>query len=482
MPPVDQPLVTAAHDGRRRVVASADRAASVLGLRRGMPLAHAQAMLPGLAVAEADPNGDADALGRLAFWLLRYAPLTSADPPDGIWVDAAGCAHLHSGEAAMLTDMVERLRHSDIQARAAVADTPGAAHAVARHGSGEVTVVPSGREQEVLAPMSVAALRLQPDTVDRLRRLGFDTVGQLAAIQRAPLARRHGPEVALRLDQACGRVFEPIVPILPPETVGHRVTFLEPLMTAEAFATVIGMLVGEVCHVLERTGRGARQLDLLFERVDGRVEAVRVGTARPSRDPRHLARLLDEHLEEVDPGLGVEAMRLVVPLAEAVRWEQGGSALDGSDRHTDISGLVDRLLNRLGADRVFRAVPVESDVPERSVGWVPALAPPGGADWPPTLPRPGRLFDPPQPVLAMSVLPDAPPVSFTWRRVRHRVRHADGPERIHGEWWRRHGEVRAVRDYWRVEDEQGRRFWLFRRGDGADPETGGLEWFLHGLF
>jgi protein ImuB len=255
--------------------------------------------------------------------------------------------------------------------------------------------------------------------------------------------------------------------------------FAEPLLTAEAFTTVIGRLTRLVCAGLERTGQGARQVDLLFERVDGSVQTVRVGTARPTRDPVHLARLLDEQVETVDPGLGVEAMHLVVPLAEALGYAQ--TAHLAAAPEADIADLVDRLSNRLGAARVWRAAPVESDVPERSVRQVAALTPPGGRDWP-GWPRPARLLNPPQPVDALALLPDQPPAAFTWRRRRHRVRRADGPERIAGEWWRRDAEAAALRDYWQVEDEAGRRYWLYRRGDGVDAATGDLRWFVHGVF
>jgi protein ImuB len=254
--------------------------------------------------------------------------------------------------------------------------------------------------------------------------------------------------------------------------------FVEPLLTAEAFSTVIGRLVGMVCDDMERAGLGARRLDLLFERVDGSVQAIRIGTARPGRDVRHLGRMLNERLERVDPGPGVEAMRLVVVDADPVSLEQVSLVEPVAP---DIAPLVDRLANRLGESRIYRIAPLESDVPERSVRLVPAMSPVIGG-WPADLPRPVRLLDPPQPVEAMALLPDHPPVAFTWRRVRHRVRHADGPERIAGEWWRRDREWISVRDYFRVEDEDGRRFWLFRRGNGSDADTGDMRWFLHGFF
>jgi protein ImuB len=282
-----------------------------------------------------------------------------------------------------------------------------------------------------------------------------------------------------RLDQALSREAEPMTPIVPPDTPQARLAFPEPLLSAESFVAVIGRLVRRVCRVLEQTGLGARHLDLVFARVDGTVAAIRVGTARPSRDARHLGRLLEEQVETIDPGLGVDAVQLVVPFAEPLAYSQ--TATLAADPEADMAVLVDRLANRLGAEKLWRAAPVESGVPERSVRRVSAVAPPGKAAWP-AWPRPTRLIHPPQPVEMMSVMPDHPPVAFTWRRHRHRVRRADGPERVTGEWWQRDAEIGAVRDYWQVEDEIGRRFWLYRRGDGQEAATGDLRWFLHGVF
>jgi protein ImuB len=338
-------------------------------------------------------------------------------------------------------------------------------------------------QDAALAMLPIEALRLTPATAAALRLLGFERIGPLAATPRAPLVRRFGTEVTQRLDQASGAVFEPIIPEVPPSLVQARLGFVEPLLTAEAFSSVITQLMAVICEALENADQGARRLDLLFERVDGAVPAIRISTARPSRDASHLARMLDERLERIDPGLGVEAMQLVVPQAEPLAYAQGSVRLTKDDAPApDITSLVDRLGNRLGRGQVFRAVPVESDVPERSVQRVPALTPPRRQSWPAALPRPVRLLDPPQPVEAMALLPDHPPVAFTWRRIRHRVRRADGPERIAGEWWKRDGEMRSVRDYFRVEDEEGQRFWLFRRGDGMDAASGDMRWFLHGFF
>jgi protein ImuB len=474
----DGPLVTRLHDGRKMVIAAADDAAQALGLHPGMALAHAQAMVPDLQVADADPAGDTEAGSRLAAWCLRLSPLTAPDT-DGLWIDATGCTHLHGGEAAMLRGILARLQADGIAARAAIADTPGAAHALARYGEEAVILAPPGGTEAAVAPLPVACLRLEAEAVATLHRLGLDTVADLLALPRPPFARRFGAPVLQRLDQAVGRVAEPITPVTPPGTPEARLAFPEPLLTAESFCAVIERLVRRVCRVLEEAGTGARHLDLLFERVDGTVQAVRIGTARPSRDTRHLGRLLAEQVETVDPGLGVEAMHLIVPFAEPLAFTQIASL--AAEPEADVAALVDRLANRLGAERVWRAAAVESDVPERSVRRVSAVAPKGGPAWP-RWPRPARLLHPPQPVDAMAGLPDDPPASFTWRRQRHRIRRADGPERIAGEWWLRDAEAGAVRDYWQVEDEGGRRFWLYRRGDGQDAGTGDLRWFVHGVF
>ncbi len=440
-----------------------------------MAVAHAMAVVPGLHVLEADPADDAAALERLARWCQRATPLAAPDAPDGIWLDITGCAHVWGGEQALLDHLVGRLAQDGIAARAAVADTPGAAHAVARHG-GEQRVIPPGVQADAIAPFPVAALRLPVDMVATLRRLGFEQIEALARVPRALIARRFGPLPGRRLDQAQGRVPEPLQPLAHETPLQHRIAFLEPLLTADALGAATACLLDPVCAAMERAHLGARRIDLLFERVDGVILATRIGTARPNRDPRHLARLLDAHLETIDPGLGIDAMRLIVPLAEPLLWQQ-----DDASRSADVSALVDRLANRLGADRVYRAAPVESDVPERAVRRVPALAKSSNTvPW--IIAAPTRLFHPPRPIDAIAGLPDHAPAAFTWRRRRHRIRRADGPERIYGEWWRRDTENTAIRDYFRVEDEDGSRFLLFRQGDGVDLQTGGLSWYMQGIF
>jgi protein ImuB len=481
-PPPETPLVLVGRDERRRVVLAADAAAHSAGLRIGMPASKAQALVPGLIVHDAEPEADVDALERLALWALRrYAPIVAADAPDGLVIDTTGADHLHGGEAAMLADMVERLAASRITAQAAVADRWGAAHALARFGGRQTIVIPSGETAQAVLPLPIAALRLPAMTIDILRRLGFETIADLAGTPSASLALRFGPEPGRRLNEAFGRVSEPIEPIRPEEIVEVRRNFAEPIGAAETIARYTGKLVAELCAELETKGLGARRLDLLFVRVDNCIEAIRAGTATPVRDVKRLTRLLTDKIETIDPGFGIELMRLAATIAEPLRAKQTISSL-ASPPEPDVSEAIDILANRVGEDRLYRFAPVQSDVPERSVQRIAPMAPDTGEGWPGHWPRPSRLLPRPEPIETVALLPDHPPVTFTWRGVRRRVRRADGPERVFGEWWKRDAELAAVRDYFQVEDENGERYWVYRAGDGEDAATGSHKWFMHGIF
>jgi protein ImuB len=464
------------------VVLAADRAAQAAGLRVGMPASKAQALVPGLIIRDAEPAADADGLERLALWVLRrYAPVVSADPPDGIVIDTTGADHLHGGEPAMIAAIVKRLDASGVAARAGIADSWGAAHALARYGTRPVLIAPPGSSSSVMAKLPLASLRLSADILGGLRILGFDNVGDLLAQPRAPLALRFGPEPSRRLDQAVGRLAEPIVPIRPPELIEVRRSFAEPIGAAETIARYIGKLVDELCGALEEKGLGVRRLDLVCHRVDDRAQAVRVGTALPVRNAKRLTRLLCDKIETIDPGFGIERMILAATMAEPLPEKQISSVLV-EEPERDVSSLIDTLANRVGGHRLYRMAPVASDVPERSVGRIAPMAAATGAVWPGDWPRPSRLLPYPEPIETVALLPDYPPVSFSWRGVRRRVKRADGPERVFGEWWKRDAELTTVRDYFRVEDDAGERYWIFRSGDGEDTATGSQRWFLHGIF
>ena len=381
----------------------------------------------------------------------------------------------------MLADIVERLAASGFAARAAIADSWGAAHALARYvASPTIVVAPRGNAAAIMS-LPIAALRLPADMVDNLRKLGLDRISDLAGKPRAPLALRFGPQLGRRLDQAMGRLSEPIDPIRPPEIAEVRRIFGEPIGAAETIAKYTGKLVDQLCAVLETRGLGARRLDLLFHRTDNRVEAIRISTARPVRNAKHLTRLLTDKIETIDPGFGIELMSLAATIAEPLLAKQTISSLvETAD--ADVGDLIDTLSNRVGEERLYRLAPVASDVPERSVRRVAPATPDIGEAWPGRWPRPSRLLPAPEPIETVALLPDHPPVTFTWRGIRRRVKRADGPERVFGEWWRRDAELIAVRDYFQVEDEAGERYWIYRAGDGEDPATGSHQWFLHGIF
>lgn len=481
MPP-DRPLVLVGRDGQRRVVLAADLNAQSAGLRVGMPATKAQALVPGLIVQDARPDEDAAALERLALWALRrYSPIVAVDLPDGLVIDITGADHLHGGERPLLVDLTTRLGSAGISARAAAADSWGAAHAVARYVKRATTIVPTAGSADIVRDLPLQALRLSSGVVDGLRVLGFERVGDLIAQPRAPLTLRFGPELGRRLDQALCVLSEPIDPIRPAEVVEVRRSFGEPIAAAETIAKYIGKLVTSLCSELEDKGLGAKRLDLLMHRVDNTVEAVRVSTALPVRDAKRLSRLLRDKIEKIDPGFGIELMRLAASWAEPLLPKQTLSSLI-EQPEADISDLIDTLGNRVGTDQLYRFSPVASDVPERSVQRIAATAPAAGDAWPDHWPRPARLLSAPEPIDAVALLPDHPPASFTWRGIRRRVRRADGPERVFGEWWKCDAELAAVRDYFQVEDDAGERFWIYRAGDGENLSTGSHRWFLHGIF
>jgi protein ImuB len=480
-PDTAMPLVLVSQTGRRREVTAANAAALKIGLRIGMPATKAQALVKDLVIQHADPVADAEALERLAVWALRYSPIVAVDDPDGLIFDATGASHLHSGDDAMLADMISRLETVGITARAAMADTRGAAHALARFAARPALVVPARESPDRIKPLPIAALRLSADMVDDLRKLGFDRISDLLATPRAPLTLRFGPVLGRRMDQAIGQTGEPIEPVRTPEIVEAQQIFAEPIGAAETIARYVAKLTAKLCEELELRGLGARRLDLLFGLVDNRVQAIRIGTAQPVRDVKRLTRLLCDKIEKVDPGFGIEIMRLAATAAEPFATRQMISSLI-DEPEADVSGLIDILSNRVGESRLYRFAPVASDVPERSVQRVAAAAPAAGAGWPAHWPRPARLLAPPEAIETVALLPDHPPVNFVWRGIRRRVRRADGPERVFGEWWKRDAELIAIRDYFQVEDDAGERFWIFRAGDGEDAGTGSHKWFLHGIF
>lgn len=509
----DKPFAQVLERRARLGLYAIDCAAERAGLTPGMALTDARAILPSLTVFPANPGDDARALARLAGWCGRYSPWTTACDTrgeiddaaphvslegaggGGLWIDATGCAHLFGGEAAMLEDITNRLAQSGYAVRAAMASTPGCAWAVARFSTPVTswTVVPPEGTKTALTPLPVSALRLSAATVSGLHSLGIRTVSELLALPPAPLATRFGEGVRTRLDAALGLTAEPISPEKPEARHLARLTFAEPVGRIEDIAAALNRLLDDLCKGLERAGRGARHLALMLYQPNGTMTRLTIGTARPNRNPAHLARLFAEHLDSIDFGFGIEDALLAATATDPLGTLQTGFDQTSPDEHATsetLDALIDRLANRLGPANVLRPILRESHLPERAAGLLPIAVrqktnkESENANWAPSALRPTRLLSPPEPVDAITDSSSAGSLrQFRWRRVLHRVIRMEGPERIAPEWWYEdinqsdttHG---GTRDYYRIEDTDGRRFWLYC--DSAGTASGG--WYLHGLF
>ena len=511
-------------------LAAVNRAAAQAGLAPGMAVADARALEPGLHAVAQDLEGDLRTLAALADWCGRYSPWTAVDGIEagnagGLWLDITGCAHLFGSEEALLADLLGRLgcaggagfatgtgfatgagyaARAGLAARAALADTPGAAWAVARYAAGDGRpwhIVPPGGQAEAINPLSVSGLRIDPEIQHALMRLGLRTIAALMALPRAGLASRFGAALPRRLDQALGRLDEPISPRRPRPATQVRLAFPDPIGRPEDIAAALRRLADALCVRLDAAGLGARRLELRLFRAGGWVDRACAGASRASRDPGHITRLVGEALERLpEPGgdaaaLMIDALILAAPRTETLAAEQGAFARDwrGADGAGDgsdaslLATLVDHLTSRLGTGAVARLTPRQSHLPERAQ--VPAPVRPARPAQPaqPARPaRPVRLLARPEPVEAIAPVPDDPPRLFRWRGRVHRVVHAQGPERLAPEWWRAPAApaapVDVTRDYYRVEDLSGTRYWLYREGLYQAGATRPPRWYLHGVF
>ena len=468
------------------MLSAVNRQAEANGLSPGMRLANGRALLSGLVTSKADPAGDRRGLERLALWCNRFTPRCAVDGVDGLLLDIAGCAHLFGGEAALATEMAERLTGLGFETRLGLSDTPGAAWALARFGAEDRCIAAPGSARAALVALPVEALRIAPEDAYLLRRLGLTMIGAVDGLPRLSVARRFASRersgaVLSRLDQALGRCAEPVEPMVSPPACLERLALPEPLINLDGLQAALARLMAGLLVSLERDRIGARCLSLWCYRIDGGVARRDVSTVRATRDGDHLLRLFAEKLETVDPGFGIDLMALHAVRVEPLEGEQF-SLTGGGRARGDVDLLVDRLLARLGDGTVCRLEPVERHMPEKAeraaargqdpAPWTEALDMPQ---------RPFRLLYRPEPVEAVAEVPDGPPLLFTWRRVRRRVARAAGPERIEPEWWAE-GRHDALRDYYRVEDAEGRRYWLYRAGSYRDAAAGPPRWYVHGLY
>jgi len=452
------------------------------GLSPGMTLADARARLPELRAEHYEPDADATLMGRLLDDFGRFTPMAALDAPHGLILDVTGCSHLFGGELALGQAVRARTTRLGLTARLALAGTPQSARALCRFGSGGLFSADSARR--AIRALPVAALEIPDRDTQALKRAGLKTIGEVDDRPRASLAARFGAVLPTRLDRLLELEDARITPHRPAAPITSDRVLLEPITEDSHVETVLGDLLVEVCALLERSGLGARMLRLRLFRVDDGVRWLEARSARATRDPVKIARLFKERMaaegEALDPGFGFDHLRLEVVRSEPLAAEQ--TAFDQQpSRSKALGDLTDRLAAKLGEGSVLRIEAVDSHLPERATRWRPTSqainTDKASSTAGPTPVRPLRIFEPPQPIEAIALAPDSPPARFRWRRVDHRVVSSEGPERIEGEWWRRR---ERVRDYYRVEDAEGRRFWVFRAGRfGEEPPP---RWYLHGLF
>jgi len=430
-----------------------------LGLSRGMSFADARAFCPDLISQPARPDLDAQFLAVLRRWATRYCPWVGYDGEDGLVLDVTGSTHLWGDEAVMLRDMRDHATRAGLTLRLGCAATRGAAWAFAHFGNGT----------EALTELPVEALRIDEATVTALQRLGLRTIGELSTAARAPLARRFGADLLLRLDQATGHVPEPVTPATEPPTFATRMSLPDPIGLTEDVMGITARLLTPLCDKLKAQEMGARRLTLTLRRVDQGSPQVELRFAAAMRDPQRILPLFERGVSEVDAGFGIDQIRLEASDVEPFSVQQIGSEQSSPDQLND---LITRIGTRIGLDNIQRFLPADSHIPERSFLIAPAAFSRPESAWTALRPRPLRLF-PPEPISAQGT---EPPERFRWRRMMLTTGRAIGPERIAPEWWLPDDAWRTgVRDYWKLDTREGRRLWLF-----YTPQSPG--WFVQGEF
>ncbi|WP_086607816.1 DUF6504 family protein [Erythrobacter donghaensis] len=483
------PRITAANDEGLRA-----------GARAGMLLADARALCPDLVAVPADPAGDLAALEKLALWAQRWGPWSAMDPPDGLLVDVTGAAHLFGGEERLLADVMRAFAKAGLAVRPALAPTAGAAWALSHYGPQRAILAPGDDPLRLLGDLPVAALRLDDDVLTALRRLGIKRLGELAGVSgtgddpaaeaaaRDALRRRfrnHRSPAAnplLRLDQLLGRVPEPLLPVVdcPMPMVQRRL--MEPLRHRDLLDRVMADLSQDMVRTLEARGEGARRLELALWRVDGEVLVRRIELAAATREADHITRLFVARLDDVEAGFGIEMVQLRASWSEPLGLAQADLDAAAETHGTALAACIDRLSVRLGPQAVTRPVARASHIPERAQGWQPPLDPVPPAQGQLAFhARPLKLLDRAEPIAVLYASPDGVPQGFRWRGEVREVARVEGPERIAPEWWRERSTAR-LRDYYRIEDEAGRRYWIYRQGILGDGRGGVPDWFLHGLY
>lgn len=459
----------------RMVVAAANALAQRHGIVKDMVIADARAVMPDLVVMDEIPDLIDKLLRRLAVWCIRFTPVVAVDPPDGLILDASGCSHLWGGDQRYMQAIGMKLNQRGYDVRLAMADTPGAAWALARYGTDNL-VVDAGMHREAILSLPTQCLRLEQEAVDRLHRLGLHRVGQFIDMPRSSLLRRFGPGFLKRLDQVLGHEDELIQPVEVPEPYQERLPCLEPIATAGGIEYALNELLTKICQRLKGESKGLRSACFKAYRVDGKTVQIEIGTNKPSNHIGHLFRLFQLKIVEIEPGLGIELFVIEAKKVDEIQNYQE-TLWNESDGLEDerLFEMLDRVYAKTGVKPV-RYLPAEHYWPERSCKIADSLAEEPAIPWSKQGLRPMLLYKVPVPIEVTAPIPDYPPMLFRYQGKLHRVVKADGPERIEQEWWLQRGQHR---DYYKVEDESGNRYWLFRSGHYDEKES---KWFMHGVF
>jgi protein ImuB len=491
-----EPSIVVAKQNNALQIFALDDAAARLGLDVGLPLANARAICPDVQVYDADEAADLHALNAIADWCDRFTPLVALDPPHGLFLDITGCVHLFGGEAAMMRLLCGVLTTQGFAVSAAIAGTAVCARTLTRHAHGRI--IRAGEEAEAVRPLPVSALGADAAVVTGLRRAGLKTIGDVADRARHEITARFGARFTALLEQALGQSDAPISPRQPlPDYIVEK-RFAEPVATETVISATLSGLASMLVAAMARQGKGARRLEARFFRTDGAVRTIAVDTGQPVTRGEVIDRLFRERLgalsDPLDPGFGFDLIRLSASRTEIVVQQQRDLDVNVHD-NDELAALIDRIAARIGGKRVVVHLPQDTHIPERAVKAAAAqhhLAAAAHAVWPariegePPL-RPLRLFERPEQIKVIAQVPDGPPARFVWRRASHAVVRAEGPERVAMEWWRAENAA-LTRDYFRVEDEAGLRFWLYRDGlydrEIVQQEGRAVQpnWFMHGLF
>jgi protein ImuB len=460
----------------RVIITAANALAKAEGIYENMMLADAKVLYPELHMMDDKPGLTTQLADRIAEWCIRFTPSASADHPNGILLNASGCSHLWGGEEKYLKDITKRLNERGYTIRVAIADTIGCAWAVARYGN--QMIVDKGKQVEALLSLPVTTLRIDEETNEVLKKLGLRRINDIISIPAKSLRRRFGNTLLQRLRQAIGEEEENIVPVYPVEPYQERLPCIEPIKTKEGIEIALQHLLINLCSRLRKEGKGLRKAFFRAYQLDGGASGIDISTNQPSQNVEHLFRLFEIKLSTIEPKEGIELFLLEATAVEDAwikqedLWRTQGGLSDG-----EVLDLMDRFTNRLGAEGVQRFLPTEHYWPERSFKKAADLNEAPTTEWRLAKPRPLQILSPPELIDVTAPVPDYPPLNFRYKGQLHIVAKADGPERIEQEWWIQEGEHR---DYYAVEDEEGKRYWLFRSGHYNEKRS--PKWYLHGFF